>query len=285
MLLMTALPRDPSYSPLSQEQSPCRAAAGQLLRLRGLRPRHRDKAIPDKASHLPPRPAPPAPPASARRSRSATAVRTSSRNREDPLHASTELFPEAAESPALSSDESRCTGSLRASLRIFKATHNQPYTDCDKNERPHELQDMLRQKAHLVQQQEQSKSDQDQCPNRLLAPPEDRWHGRNGGDARIHESRCGRRWILRLVLRVRNLLITARGCARIGRSRNCSAGSGRNRTVGHPRPMLRSAQVQPVADFVQAQRIRQRLPVANRLRRVKSLERLIQDPRWNKQAE
>ena len=130
--------------------------------------------------------------------------------------------------------------------------------------------------AHLVQQENQPEADQDHCADWLFAPPVHRRHRRNGRYCRI-DIFCGR-CIRRLVRpRVGRLVPTPRG-ARRNRSR-------RRRSRLRLRRILRTAQVEPVAHLVQAQRIGQRRPVAPRDCRVVGLKRLVKDPRGNEEAE
>src|SRR5882757_4219539 len=121
---MTVLPRDPSRSPASQERSMCLAAVARQLPLDSRR-RRTDTESRDTALHLRPRPEPRVQPASKRQSESAEAERTEPKTRQGPLHASAELSPEAAESLVPSIGESKYSGSLRPSFRVFKAADNQ----------------------------------------------------------------------------------------------------------------------------------------------------------------
>src|ERR1035437_1848093 len=176
-----------------------------------------------------------------------------------------------------------CNGSFGTSLRISQTARDQPHAQADQQQGPGELHQAAVEDIQLTEQEQRSQADEYDGSHGLSPLPKERRYRRNWRHARISEA--GGRRIGRLVgtLPIRRLRLP--GVGRITRCRPRLTNRSHSRLNRWLIRILRLAQVQPVTHFVQAQRVRQRLPIAPRLGRVEGLERLVENPGRNEEAE
>ena len=189
-------------------------------------------------------------------------------------------------------------------MRFPDATNDEPDTDPDEEQRPGKLDEAAVEDIKLPQQEENTESDQDDSADRLFATPEERlddvgplgrdtWIGgiridRVSG-ARYRRVSGGRRRVRRLIRRLiwalAGWLVRSACVGRLvgSRRRRVSAGARRRlASWGHTwilsRMLRTAAEVQPVAHFVQTERIGQRVAVTQCSCRVVGLKGLVENP-------
>src|ERR1017187_9324320 len=170
--------------------------------------------------------------------------------------------------------ESVCSGSFGTSLRISETACDQPHTQPNQKQRPGELHQAAVKDIQLPEKEQRPQADQYDGSHWLFALPEERWYRGHRRHARISET-SGRR-IGRLVGRLVGVLsigwLWLAGVRRITRCLPRLTNRPRSRLSRRLGGILCLAQVEPVAHFIQAQRVRQRQPIAPRLGCVEGLE-------------